>query len=884
MAFSYPSGIFPFGMTLPSSGIAYVQPFTSASGNLSDPTGAVYPLAVPRIDSDSTEANKYIVPYSAQLFYTALDSIKQEYSARGTSEPTFYAYHDVSGVSKTELTSFSGLLTCPLQNFGMIVDDAKNAISGLVCMSGWNDDFVDYFRRAFDYRILMSGVPSGQRLQDNVSYYNVASGSTVTINPLDRARSGDFPFSSNDVKHLGSQWGVEVDGTRRYGSGVFPSGDAVASSGISRDPEFQQYTFMGHWDWLVQSIMWRPPIVESFTNGTEVAETGYININNANDYGIPNSLLGIGENEALLSDAEGMVPGGSRGVTQLDLGAVSAWPPFASAATSKIGQGGFPEYTSFYNQYFPSDKGKTTPRTADIGDYGQVWIGKPICRSFTSSPGWNSADAGISAMGMGQFQMVSEITLAATASGLEVGLSSNHYAWERNSYDFVSSTQNRWELGGNTGKVDSGDTQTPGDPNSLDDHLAETSISFVSPELSGRWGNNSQISVMTGRTPTWANTTDGPFGTPETLNDRDPIVYPLGSGSAMVVDILMDTHPTVTGSLGWDTSVIGESDPNGVFLSVTTDRHVPTIFYNLDHNSTDSTPSPSGSGRYLGSTISNAHITKWGNQTINQENSGDWGFTRISFDSVSGIVDNEVLNNPVVVNPYKNTPFLELRYLNRNEVNGAFDASGSLVDTSVVTYFETPTIVNAYYSANNGAGPSKAYNSQVSWNGRWIPEVFCSLQADPLPPHRDGAKPSPMTDDARNAIPSGINFTQYKLDNYAPASGTQYEIPLWEKMKTEMDHTASVWSSMKTSRWDPVSLAKADIGQNWKNAFRGAAGASPGATPSFGIDDDEDWFSIQAVSFNQVATLNGAHLSDLGYTIKSFRYKFPVILSPSGVL
>jgi hypothetical protein len=847
--FSYPSGIFPSGMTLPSSGLGYVQPFTSASGNLSDPSGAVYPLAVPRIDSSGTEANKYIVPYSAQLFYTSLDSIKQEYSARGATEPLFYAYHDVSGVSKTELTSFSGLLTCPLQNFGMIVDDAKNAISGLVCMSGWNDDFVDYFRRAFDYRILMSGVPSGQRLQDNVSYYNVASGSTVTINPLDRARSGDFPFSSNDVKHLGSQWGVGVDGTRRYGSGIFPSGDAAApSGGISRDPEFQQYTFMGHWDWLVQSIMWRPPIVESFTNGTEVAETGYINVNsNDNPFRFGNSVSQWQDNEA-------MVPAGARGVTQLDLSATSAWPAYQDLNASFLNSSpAFRWYFSAYDQYLPVDKGKTTPRTMDIGDYGQVYIGKPRCRhDETTHDGTQSL--------MPELQIVSEITVSATVSGLAVSLDTNHYAHLTEVIEGGADLQTSWKLGGNVGGFQ--------DPE-LSEHLAETSISFVSPELSGRWGNNPQISGMTGREPLWSTPSDGPFGTPETLNDRDPIVYPLGSGSAMVVDISMDAHPTVASSAGWDTSLIGESDPNGVFLSITTDRHVPTIFYNLDHNSTDSTLSPSGSGRYLGSTSSMAHVRYQGVPVIasNYEDTGDWGFTRISFEADAEFILND---NTVAVNPNRDKAFLELRHVNRNDVNAAFDASGSLVDTTVVTYFESPTIVNAYTGEN---GLSEAYNSQVSWAGNWKPEKDFY-----------GISSLPMTTSAKNAIPSGINFTQYKLDNYAPASGTQYEIPLWEKMKAEMDHTASVWSSMKTSGPEPEFGISSDIGQNWKNAFRGAVGISPGATPSFGIDDDEDWFSIQAVSFNQVAMLNGAHLSDLGYTIKSFRYKFPVILSPSGIL
>jgi hypothetical protein len=271
--FVYPTGsgaLWPTGFTTPTSEISYVQPFFGASGNLSTPFGSVYPIAVPRIDpgaTSGTDGNQYILPYSAQLFYTALDSIKAEYTERGATEPEFHAFYDKDKTSYDVLTNWSGLLDAPLENFHMVIEEAQNAISGLVCMSGWKDDMTDYLARAFDYRILMSGVPSGNRLSNNVSYYNVSSGSTITINPLDRARAGLFPINMEDAKHLNSQWGVAADGSRTYGTDEFGASGIAVDVHADRDPEFQQHAFMGHFDWLVQSIMWRPPFVESFTNG-----------------------------------------------------------------------------------------------------------------------------------------------------------------------------------------------------------------------------------------------------------------------------------------------------------------------------------------------------------------------------------------------------------------------------------------------------------------------------------------------------------------------------------------------------------------------------------------------------------------------------------------
>ena len=852
--------MWPNGYLNPATEDAYVQKFEEASGVLSDASGAVYPIAVPRIDPGATSGNEYILPYSAQLFYAALSGIQTEYTVRGATPPTFHAYYNSDKTSYDEITSYSGLLSTPLENFYTVVEQAQNAISGLVYMSGWNDDMEDYLSRAFDYRVLMSGVPSGNRLQNDVAYYSVASGSMVTINPLDRARSGLFPINVEDSKHLNSQWGVASDGSRTYGTDEFGASGIAVDVQAERDPQFQQHAFMGHMDWLVQSIMWRPPIVESFTNGTEVAETGYISINSNDDA----FRLGSSVVDETWNSHQAIVLGGSRGNTQMDLGSIAqSWPTRESpTANYYVFTSEYTQYVSAYDTYSPTDKGKTTPKALDMGEYGQVHIGKAKCRH---------SDTAHSALknNVPKLQMISETTVSVTAgSGLDVSLSTNHYAYNNEQVPFPDA-QEYWALGG---------TIVGSDPG-LDEHLAESVISFVSPELSGRWVNHPEIDSMTDREPDWEAPTDGAYGTAFALTDRDPISsYPLGSGSAIVLDIEIDTHPTLASATGWSTSYVGESDPNGVFLSITTDRHVPTIFYNKTHNTADYTASPAATGRYLGATDSMAHHVWNGpaprdaDDAANLEDSGDWGFVRISFDGNPQHYPQYSVSS-AITNPGFNTPYLELRHADSADVDGAFDPSGALVETSVVTYFETPTIVNAYRKAG---GASKAYNSQVSWNGNWIP-------ADSSYPSQPYADDADVSSTAQNAMPSGINFTQYKLDDYAPASGNKYCIPLWEKMKAEMDQTASVWGGMGASRGHPETGARDTIPQNWINSFRGANGIQGSATPSFGIEDDEDWFSIQAVTLNQVAMLDGSHLSDLGYVLKSYRYKFPVILGPSGI-
>lgn len=283
----YPSGIFPDGMELPTSGFGIGTYFPTTSGNLSSEDGMVYPIAVPRIDSGSTSGqpsgNSYIVPYSAQMFWAALSSIKKEYETRGATEPTFHAYIDASGLIREEIVNHSGLLAMPLQNFHYLISDAYTAISGLICMPEWIDTFTDYMSRVFDYRILMSGVLPENRLSDNVSYYSTLDGANKVINPLSRARSGDWPLSLEDVKHLGSIWGVAIDGTRRYGSEVFtpnPAGSGAHNLSWTPNPpreqEFQQYAFMGHFDWLIQSIMWRAPFVETLSKN-QAEDTALLN-------------------------------------------------------------------------------------------------------------------------------------------------------------------------------------------------------------------------------------------------------------------------------------------------------------------------------------------------------------------------------------------------------------------------------------------------------------------------------------------------------------------------------------------------------------------------------------------------------------------------------
>lgn len=293
--FSYPSGtgsMFPSGFTTPSGDVGLSLSFEATSGNLSSESGMVYPVAVPRLDSGAQSGLEYYLPYSAQMFSAAMSGIKEEYIARGATEPVFYAYFDSSGTVKEEITSYSGLLSMPLANFHMTIRDCYTAISGLVCMSGWEDDMTDYMRRVFDYRVMLKNVPSGNRLQNNVTYFNLASGSNVTINPLDRARSGLFPLSLDDVKYVGTKWGVDPSGNRNYGSEVFGATGVAASPGSGifpsgdRDPLFTNSNFMGHYDWLAQSIMWRGPFVETFSKDTGSDSVTYINLNKNQPYDV----------------------------------------------------------------------------------------------------------------------------------------------------------------------------------------------------------------------------------------------------------------------------------------------------------------------------------------------------------------------------------------------------------------------------------------------------------------------------------------------------------------------------------------------------------------------------------------------------------------------
>lgn len=791
-SFNYGSGLWPGGMTLPSSDIGYCQEFNSASGNLSNTSGMVYPIAVPRIDpgaTSGTAGNQYILPYSAQVFSAALSGIQLEYSSRNATEPTFYAYFDASGTVKAEVSGYRDLLSMPLANFHYLIEDVYTAISGLVLMDNWNDDMQDYMRRVFDYRTLLSDVPSENRLQDNVEYFNIASGTNLIINPLTRARAGEFPLSLDDVRYLGSKWGINPNGSRNYGSSEF-SGSGIAAGGSgTRDPHFQQATFMGHFDWLAQSIMWRPPVVESFSKGTEGSEQSFLHLNRKERDADPTS------DRAVIASQQGQTP--------IDIGSAD----YPSALTNHI-----------YDAYTDSSKGKSLPRILDMGDYGDVHIGKPQTKVFGQG-GSEAIQDGIPSL-----EIVPEVTVANNASGLSLKMSTNH-ALIRSYTGYVSRDWGHTDVGFN-GTTD------------LQGTVAQSAISLVTPSMSGVWTTHPDI-PNPGPLPSWAGTTDGTWGTYKLVEDKDEFLYPLGSGSEIVLDIDIDTH-TTTGP----TATFGRSDFGGVYISVTTPRHVPNVFYSEVHN-TDT-------GRYYGNTGSLDGNSREGFARISVESSD----TYFIFDEFGEVVGTGS-------NPMHNKLFIDQRYVDRSEVENAFDSKGLLDNTNgVLSYYETPSIVTSHEYVFGG--PGLAYQGQIRPDASWDVD-------------------STLASDFKASIPSGIHFTSYKLDDYAPASGSLYSVPLWSKMKTEMDDMATRWANMYRCIAQDDPFTTSTISQRWKNAFRNAPGAEVDATPTFGIEDNEDWFEIGALTINQVAILGSSHVSNLGYQLRSVRYKFPEILGPSGL-
>ncbi|MBT5188158.1 MAG: hypothetical protein HOM01_15225 [Kordiimonadaceae bacterium] len=844
--FVYPSGagaLWPTGFTAPTSGVAYVQPFSGASGNLSTPSGSVYPIAVPRIDpgaTSGTDGNQYIVPYSAQLFYAALSGIQAEYAEREAIEPEFHAFHDKDKTSYEVLTSWSGLLSAPLENFHMVVEEAQNAISGLVCMDGWNDDMEDYQRRVFDYRILMSGVPSGNRLSNNVSYYNVSSGSTVTINPLDRARSGLFPINVEDAKNLHSQWGVAADGSRTYGTDEFGASGVAAGDQSERDPEFQQHAFVGHFDWLVQSLMWRPPIVESFTKGTNTTESNYV------QYDRGNSALSSG------------APSSSTvwwhaNDTRDDGGAQSVNDPLAA------GSG-------------------TIPNSEILGDLGAWRVGKPLMNRLMPLGGlplgadtsdtptsfsWNPdtlemyEQHDVQAISGSLSSNIKDYSKWVTASGIVYDPGTG-YSDDSADRFYKSQSKRHGSITGYSfaGLLDPdpgepGYISEPTDPGSIS-HKAEafqSAISWISPAASGRWeAAGSSVQAGSG------------------------ISYPIGSGSEIVIDATIDTHDSPS---GWAVHN-GRSDWTGLHICVQTNKHIPE---EVENTSTGAVASLGFDEKRKGGSLDS--FDSWVEGDTNTQ------FKKLVYveqsQHLTGDIDPAFDASGQIASGYdylRRTPsLLNTCYTEGGNLTAmVYDSTTTLAVAGSVTQTNIMTGGESFYVY----GDVRLANAGESWRGNNY--SFASLSSTTEWSYGISESASAAS------YPSGVAFTTLKLSDYSPASGTVYTLPLWTKFEEDMAALSTAWTSGAIGYYSP-DADLSDGGNHW-DAFSsdvdvsGWNAAVNGADPMFGYAEDTGGATIDAITLLDVVSSGPNHwlgTSGAGYSVSSIRLKFPVILGPSGL-
>jgi len=844
-AFDYPSGMWPSGITLPSDGIGYAQPFEVASGNLSSANGSIYPVAVPRVDSSGTEINKHIVPYSAQLFYASLDSIKQEYSARGATEPEFHAFLDSAGSETEVLTSWSGMLSMPLENTHYMIEEAQNAISGLVCMSGWADDFTDYFRRVFDYRVLLSSVPSGQRLQNNVSYFNIASGTSVTIDPLDRARSGTFPLSLDDVKHLGSQWGVNSDGSRNYGSTEWAGSGIAVGEQDERSPVFQQHTFMGHFDWLAQSIMWRPPVVESFSSGVYVSEDSYV------QYGRGNSALASG------------------GATSQD-----AW--WHANDSSPIPSGRQPNES--VNDPLAEGSG-TTPNSELYGDLGSWRIGRPEINRLIPQGGYSSFSTPGSTpvsfrWGPTTIEYYEQHKVLASGGQLssntkdysqELTASGNYYdsgtgysdddafrlykfQSDRHGsitgYEFPALADPNPAVTGNMLEATDPGTVTHGS------EVFQTAISWVSPAASGKWeATGSEVQAGSG------------------------IAYPVGSGSEIVIEVEIDSHEAPQ---GW-TSLNGRTDWAGLHLCVQTNKHLPDT---LENTSNGSYARAGFDELEIGGSLD--LVDSW------VEGSNNSQFEQLVFlypqtsyeDDLDGAFNASGQFATSGYDFYKRTPSLIKTYFTEKghidpmtfEVGGDYAVDGQVPQTTIMTgssHFVYGDIGYIRSADSPGWRGNNINHSSLATTTEWSYGI----------------------DETRNSAsyPSGASFTTLKLSDYTP-SGTTYTLPLWTKFSEDMSNLSTAWTSGALGHYSP-DADLSDGGNHWKSfsshvSMSGWDAAVNGADPYWGYSEDTGGATIDSLTLLDLISSGPSHyasVSGVGYSVNSIHLKFPVILGPSGI-
>jgi len=872
----YPSSMWSGGMTLPVSGdIGYVQPFDTASGNLANGTG-IYPLAVPRIDAAATTGitgNSHILPYSAQLFYTALESIKLEYTARGATEPDFHVFYDYAKTDTEILASHSGLLEMPLQNFPHLVEEAQEAISGLVCMSGWSDSMGDYMNRVFDYRILLADVPSGNRLQDGVTYRNIATGQDETINCLTRARSGLFPLDFNAIKNLSSTWGVMASGTRLYtAGGEFSGVGQPIGDRTTREPEFQQFSFMGHFDWLAQSLLWRPPVVESFKNSTDTNTHSLIT--HERDRWESASGFYYDDPDDVWWHASGTSPSGVPSKSSnYDTAALVSAPAPSSLIYGDLG-------------YWRVNKQRSTKCTP-IGTYvtgessGTTWeLDTPDLPSLYEQVALNNTGSGLDVNTKDYYKsdnFSGYVYNSGTGSGGYNGdyVDINTKIYSERPQDF--STYNQ------VGYVDPDPSASgaylgqPGQATTAGafeagPEIFETSVSWISPGASGRWEiSNSVVEAGSG------------------------ISYPLGSGSAIVVDMNIDSHNAASGE--W-TSHTGRNDFEGVHVCLQTNKHIPHI---IEKDSNSRT----------------ADLI-W---TMEKQMVVFDDF--ILFDYVEGAQNEQYQLLTYDTNSISNSY--------NSDLNAAFGSDGVLA-SGYSFIRKAPTLMGLYFSSTGLQESQTLVSDGTFYNGgeEVLETVFSgswSMFGD-LPTNRSNRygslgginwrqgggtliSDSDLTADTEwdwgleesigaTSYPSGAVASIYSLSDTTPtsgtASGTLYTVDLWDKYIADMDRLATHWPSGAVGSYDvdPDLLPSGndwerfedstDSGvSGWHNAVARTSGV---ATAQFGQLEDDGGTTIDALSFNQLIS-NGASTfapsGGVGYNINSIWLKYPVILGPSGL-
>ena len=921
--FVYPSSLWPSGFSSPNppSGVLW--------GGEASGYQEIYPFAIPRIDASANAGiSEYYVPYSAQLIWGSMSGIAEEYRKRGCesgSLPEFGVYLGPSGTNKTVLTEASGLIGMPLNSFGYIVEDLQNAISGLVCMSGYGDTFTDYFRRVFDYRSLLKSVPSGNRLQDNVSYYNIASGSTITINPLTRARAGTFPITAEESKYIGSQWGVNSDGSRNYNSDLWgASGIAVGDDG-ERSPVFQQYTTMGHFDWLVQSIMWRPPMLETFNNmdpSTFPNSGSYVALCNSRDrqdaFVHPNTTAvgeenfsefnGLGNNTCHGFDQYGIMGG--------NIGGASGFPSGApddhfSAKTINVGEmTGIP-----YSEVMPA----VLPSGGDFGNYVLGKCAMDIISPFLVANGggdWSYHQA------VGPFRgtrrggeerhdylpgvSVSQVASSGDGSGISVKMSAMRLV-EKTITSSGTDSRNGAQIVSNT-------------------------LSWVSKSMSSGWLYSSEMTAQTGTPSTSGNPAatmlggssegnDTGFYSPASnigihaqATDTNDYHLPIGSGSSIFLDIEFDS---LTAKTGFSNSSFGRSDFEGVHLCINTDRHFPNRIFNKSLDSNVMSP-----GMYVGGFSKNLGAPADRYEAV--------GFSFVCGDKYQG--HKGEFGNSTTTTRSRPEAFKCTLNTSSNKPSEGFDegytlyedffAASGAVDTAGYTFFRTtPSTVKLYITKEGGyteteddAGTPWQHTTDAVWGdtayafpgdipfiGRGAASGYGSdvgFQAldSSLGPYDNGISSLAAQS---GSYPSGLHFSSFKISDFTP-SGTVYEIPLFDKIEEDFSRVAALWPDFylgASSEWydtdgdaGPTASTGVELesvapqissNANW---LRGWGGASPGYTAASGYSQfgSCSGFSaiLGAISINHIGTFEDTLLTSQGYTLNSIRYGFPTILGP----